>query len=168
MFLLGMTISHQLLSQKIDESDTHAMMQANFLFQFANNSNWPSNMKTGSFKIYIVGNHSVYEHLQLKYGQQYIGKQPIEIFEYSTGASLENVHVVFIDKNKKAEWNTFQKSLKSKSTLIVSNWEGALASGSHINFKNVNGSVRYEMDETAINEHQIQAGLKIIQWKVNQ
>jgi hypothetical protein len=72
------------------------------------------------------------------------------------------------DKNKKAEWNTFQKSLKSKSTLIVSNWEGALASGSHINFKNVNGSVRYEMDETAINEHQIQAGLKIIQWKVNQ
>jgi hypothetical protein len=168
MFLMGMIISHELLSQKIDESDTHAMMQANFLFQFANNSNWPNSMKTGSFKIYVVGNHAVYEHLQLKYGQQYIGKQPIEIMEYSANSNLDNIHVVFIDKSKKADWNTFQKSFKNKSTLLVSNWEGGLTSGSHINFKNVNGSVRYEMDEAAITERQIQAGLKIIQWKVNQ
>jgi hypothetical protein len=76
--------------------------------------------------------------------------------------------LVFIDKTKKTEWGNYVKTLKNKSTLLVSNWEGALNNGAHINFKLINGSVRYEMNELAMNDDQIQAGLKIIQWKVNQ
>ncbi len=168
MFLLGIFLSTFLIAQKIDESDTHAMMEANFLFQFANNSNWPTSMKNGSFKICVVGNHAVYEHLQLKYGHQTVGKQPIEIIEANMQSKFDNVHLVFIDKSKKPEWNTYVKTLKNKSTLLVSNWDGALNNGAHINFKLINGSVRYEMNELAMNDDQIQAGLKIIQWKVNQ
>jgi hypothetical protein len=115
-----------------------------------------------------VGNHAVYEHLQLKYGHQTVGKQPIEIIEANMQSKFDNVHLVFIDKSKKPEWNTYVKTLKNKSTLLVSNWDGALNNGAHINFKLINGSVRYEMNELAMNDDQIQAGLKIIQWKVNQ
>ena len=168
MFLLGTFLSTLVFSQKIDESDTHAMMEANFLFQFANNSNWPSTMKNGSFKICVIGSHAVYEHLQLKYGHQTVGKQPIEIIEANAQTKLDNAHLVFIDKSKKADWNNYMKALKNKSTLLVSNWDGALNSGAHINFKLLNGSVRYEMNEVAMNDDQIQAGLKIIQWKINQ
>jgi hypothetical protein len=168
MILLGTFLSTLIFAQKIDESDTHAMMEANFLFQFANNSNWPSNMKNGSFKICIIGNHAVYEHLQLKYGHQSIGKQPIEIIEANAQTKLDQAQLVFIDKSKKSDWSLYTKALKNKSTLLVSNWEGALNSGAHINFKLINGSVRYEMNEVAMNDDQIQAGVKIIQWKVNQ
>jgi hypothetical protein len=79
-----------------------------------------------------------------------------------------NTHLVFVDKTKKSDWNQIQKLLKEKSTLMVSNWEGALSSGAHINFKSVNGSVRYELNEVAMNEDQIQPGIKIMQWRVNQ
>jgi hypothetical protein len=58
------------------------------------------------------------------------------------------------------------KDLKSKSTLLVTNWEGALSTGAHINFKTLDGSLRYEMSETSISDKKITPGVKIIQWKV--
>lgn len=169
LVLLGMFISFGLLAQKIDESDTRAMMEANFLYQFANNNQWPSSMKKGSFKIVIIGNEAVYTHFVSKYKNQTIGLQPIEVMQSNNAQSIPaNTHLVFVDKTKKNDWGQIQKMLKEKSTLMVSNWEGALANGAHINFKSVNGSVRYELNEVAMNEDQIQPGIKIMQWRVNQ
>ena len=169
LVLLGMFISFGLLAQKIDESDTRAMMEANFLYQFANNNQWPSSMKKGSFKIVIIGNEAVYTHFVSKYKNQTIGLQPIEVMQSNNAQSIPaNTHLVFVDKTKKNDWGQIQKMLKEKSTLMVSNWEGALATGAHINFKSVNGSVRYELNEVAMNEDQIQPGIKIMQWRVNQ
>jgi hypothetical protein len=169
LVLLGMFISFGLLAQKIDESDTRSMMEANFLYQFANNNQWPSSMKKGSFKIVIMGNEAVYQHFVAKYKNQTIGLQPIEVMQSQSTQQLPGqVHLVFVDKTKKAEWNQLQKLLKDKSTLMVSNWDGALSTGAHINFKSVNGSVRYELNEVAMNEDQIQPGIKIMQWRVNQ
>jgi hypothetical protein len=169
LVLLGMFISFGLLAQKMDESDTRSMMEANFLYQFANNNQWPSSMKKGNFKIVIVGNEAVYNHFVSKYKNQTIGLQPIEVVQTSNAQSIPvNTHLVFVDKTKKSDWNQIQKLLKEKSTLMVSNWEGALSSGAHINFKSVNGSIRYELNEVAMNEDQIQPGIKIMQWRVYQ
>ncbi|MFN9801149.1 MAG: hypothetical protein ACK54P_14120, partial [Bacteroidota bacterium] len=39
------------LGQKVDESDPRAMIQANFLYQFAANCNWPAEVRKGKFTI---------------------------------------------------------------------------------------------------------------------
>lgn len=156
-------------AQTIDESDTKALMEANYLFQFANHNQWPSNMKKGGFKIYILGNQNVYDFFLNKYGTQTIGLQPIEVsWADNINQIVGNPHLVFIDKSKKTDCAQAQKKFKNKSTLIVTDFDGALKAGAHINFKQINGSVRYEINEIAMNDENIQPGVKILQWKIKE
>jgi hypothetical protein len=154
-------------SQRIEESDTRAMIQANFLYQFAANNNWPSESRKGKFMIGVIGQPSVFDHMSEKYGAKPLGNQVIEIMELIEMPSNASYHIIFIDKSRKTELARAIKDLKGKPTLIVTNWDGALASGSHINFKTVDGNFRYELNQTAMEERKITPGLKILQWKVD-
>jgi hypothetical protein len=153
-------------AQRIEESDTRAMMQANFLYQFAANCNWPQEVRKGKFVIGIIGNPAVFEHIMSKYGNKPIGSQTIEVLQANEIASSAQYHIVFIDKSRKAELSKVTKESK-KNILIVTNWEGALNFGSHINFKTIDGNIRYEMNPPAMEEKKITPGVKILQWKVD-
>jgi hypothetical protein len=58
------------------------------------------------------------------------------------------------------------KDFKGKNTLIVTNWEGALAQGAHINFLSIDGSIRFQMNKTGMLESAITPGVKIVQWAI--
>jgi len=158
--------SHYLFAQQIDEGDSRAMIQANFIYQFAVNSNWPVEMKKGKFLIVVYGNDAVYKHVVEKYGMKPVGAQTIEVVAWTDYKPGVNSHIVFIDKSKKADLAKIMKEVKGKSTLVVTNWEGALGSGAAINFKTVDNSIRYELSEAALSEKKITPGNKILQWKV--
>lgn len=164
--LLSTFATSEMRAQRIEESDTRAMMQANFLYQFAANCNWPAEARKGKFVIAVVGNPAVYEHLSEKYGNKPIGSQVIEIQQISELAANSNYAIVFIDKTKKTE---LAKALKDnkKNMLVVTNWEGAISSGSMINFKTIDGNIRYEMSASNMEDRKITPGVKIIQWKVD-
>ena len=164
LLLLVSKISY---AQKLDESDTRAMVQASFQFQFATNCNWPKEATTGKFYIGVLGNPSIYQSAKERYGAKPVGSQTLEIVSLTEIPTTQFFHVVFIDKSHKGDISKAIKELKAKNTLIVTNWEGALASGSHINFKSVDGSIRYEMNVAIIEDRKIIPGVKIIQWKVD-
>ena len=142
------------------------MIQANFIYQFAVNSNWPIEMKKGRFLIVVYGNDAVYKHVKEKYAMKPIGAQTIEVqswTEYKPGAGS---HIFFVDKSKKVDLARIIKEVKGKNTLVVTNWEGALVNGAAINFKTIDNSIRYELSEAALAEKKITPGNKILQWKV--
>lgn len=165
VLLLGASIHGQ--AQKLDESDTRALINANFLYQFANNCNWPPEAKKGKFYIGVLGNTDVFEATKEKFGSKPVGAQIIEVAALTSVPTTQFFQILFIDKSKKNELAKAIKDLKNKNTLIVTNWEGALEQGAMINFKAVNGSIRYEMNTVAIEEKKITPGVKIIQWKVD-
>jgi hypothetical protein len=166
LLLLLLAWSHWISAQQIDEGDSRAMIQANFIYQFAVNSNWPIEMKKGKFLIVVYGNDAVYKHVLEKYGMKPVGAQTIEVQSWSDYKSGVGSQIVFLDKSKKADFARIMKEVKGKSTLIVTNWEGALGSGAAINFKTVDNSIRYELSEAALLEKKITPGNKILQWKV--
>jgi hypothetical protein len=153
--------------QRIEESDPRAMIQANFLYQFAANCNWPAEVRKGKFTIGVLGHPGVFDHLSEKYGTKPIGTQSIEVVELIDISPSAMFHVLFIDKSRKSDLTRAVKETKGKPTLLVTNWEGALQSGAHINFKNVGGNIRYEMNTSSIDEKKIAPGVKILQWKVD-
>jgi hypothetical protein len=67
---------------------------------------------------------------------------------------------------KKNDLAKYVRDLKDKSTLIVTNWEGSIAQGAHINFKNMEGSIRFEINKEAMENKKITPGVKILQWAV--
>jgi len=166
VFLFVMCVSFISRSQQIDEGDTRAMIQANFLYQFAVNSNWPAEVKKGNFNIVIVGNENVFKHVQEKYALKPVGAQTIKVMSWTEYKPGTFAQIVFVDKSKKTEIAKILKDVKGKNTLVVTNWEGALQTGSAVNFKTVDNSVRYELNENAWTEKKIVPGNKILQWRV--
>jgi hypothetical protein len=154
------------MGQQLEEGDARAMIQANFIYQFAINSNWPIEVKKGKFQIVVVGNENVFKHMAEKYGTKPIGAQAIEVVNASAWNAGQFAQIIFVDKSKKSELQKIIKEGKSKSMLVVTNWEGALTAGACINFKNVENSIRYEMNELSMSERKITPGNKLLQWKV--
>jgi hypothetical protein len=167
LFGLQLTVASLVsYSQSIPEDNTVAMIRANYLYQFANNNNWPVETKHGKFFVGILGNTDVFELMSSKYGTKPIGSQTLDVLALTDLPQSAFLHILFIDKSRKAELPKFVKELKDKSTLIVTNWDGAIAQGAHINFKNIDGSIRFELNKEAMEGKKITPGIKILQWAV--
>lgn len=152
--------------QGLPDDDTVAMIRANYLYQFSSNNNWPTETKKGKFYVGIYGNPSVYSIMAEKYGAKPIGSQTLDVISLATLSATQPLHVLYVDKSKKSDLAKAIKEYSGKSTLIVTNWEGALAQGAQINFKNVDGAVRYEMSKQSMEDRKITAGIKILQWAI--
>lgn len=154
-------------AQQLDPANTRIMIQANFIYQFALNNNWPPSTRQGRFVIGVFGNPELFTQLKEKYGAKPIGSQVLEIVQVNDPGTAGFMHILVIDKSKKADLPRINKEIKDKNTLLVTNWEGALSSGAQINFKTVEGNLRYELSSAAMESHKITPGQKIIQWKVD-
>ncbi|MFM9004993.1 MAG: YfiR family protein [Flavobacteriales bacterium] len=154
------------LAQTIPDDNTVAIILANYLYQFANYNDWPSERKKGPFTVAVVGNTDVYDIMSAKYAAKPIGSQLLTILGTNEAATAAQVHVLFIDRSKKSEIAKYVRDYKGKNTLIVTNWEGALAQGAHINFRSIDGSIRFELSKTAMQEAAITPGVKILQWAI--
>jgi hypothetical protein len=153
-------------AQSIPEDNTVAIIRANYLYQFANNNDWPAEQKRGPFVVGVVGNSDVFNIMAAKYASKPIGSQLLAVVMGNEVSTSQHVHVLFIDRSRKAEFARYAKEFKGKNTLIVTNWEGALAQGAHINFLSIDGSIRFEMNKAAMLESAITPGVKIIQWAI--
>ena len=162
-FLLS---SSAMLGQTIPADNTVAIIRANYLYKFANNSDWPSENKKGPFVVGIIGNTDVFDIMVAKYASKPIGSQLLTVIGANEVATAPHVHVLFVDRSKKAELAKYTRDLRGVSTLIVTNWEGALAQGAHINFLSIDGSIRFEMNKTGMLESSITPGVKILQWAI--
>ncbi len=161
-----MAMPRMVIAQTIPDDNTVAMIRANYLYQFANNNDWPAEWKKGRFVVGVVGNPDVLEIMASKYATKPIGSQSMNVIGVNELQTTPQVHVVFIDRSKKSEIAKYVREYKGKSTLIVANWEGALAQGAHINFLSIEGSIRFELNKTAMTEALITPGVKILQWAI--
>ena len=75
------------------------MIQANYIYQFAVNSNWPVEMKKGKFLIVVYGNDAVYKHVLEKYAMKPVGAQTIEVQSWADYKPGLTSHIVFVDNS---------------------------------------------------------------------
>lgn len=153
-------------AQTIPEDNTVAIIRSNYLYQFANNNDWPSERKKGPFVVGVIGNSDVYDIMAAKYASKPIGSQLLSVIGANEVQTSPHVHVLFVDRSKKMDFTKYVKEFKEKNTLIVTNWEGALSQGAHINFVSIDGSIRFELNRAAMLESAIKPGVKILQWAI--
>jgi hypothetical protein len=166
LFVMLFVSSANFVAQTIPDDNTVAIIRANYLYQFANNSDWPAEHKKGPFVVGVVGNGDVFDIMAAKYASKPIGSQLLTIIKGGEVNTSQHVHVLFVDRSKKTEIARYVKDFKGKNTLIVTNWEGALSQGAHINFLSIDGSIRFEMNKAGMLESAITPGVKIVQWAI--
>jgi len=142
---------------ELDNTDIQATVKASYLFNFAKYSDWPEDWKSGVFVIGVAGNPGVLKELREKYSNKPIGSQILEIREIK-GPELagEKIHVLFVGKDFR-DYASLVKSCRKIPVLIVAESDGALDAGSLVNFKAVDGVLKFEVNDTRAR----QAGIKI-------
>jgi ribosomal protein L31 len=119
--------------------------------------NWPPASTSGEFVIGVVGESKVHETLTKWYGAKSKGSQKIVIKEFANADAITDCHVLYIGKNKSGNLEGVLAKFAGKPTLIITDKTGLAKKGSGINFKTVNGKLKFEINQAAISN----ANLKI-------
>lgn len=133
-------------------------VKAAFLYKFASYVEWPPGMHTRSpLVIGVVGADEVARELaQLASARPYEGR-PLLVRRIGEGEPPGDLHMLFIGRNLVRPLDPLLRRAQQDSVLTVTEGEDAHARGSVINFKLVEGRVRFDVSLIAAE----QAGLRL-------
>ncbi|MDE0979445.1 MAG: YfiR family protein [Flavobacteriales bacterium] len=154
---------------KLDNTDTQAIMKANFLFHFSASNEWPAETKAGPFRMAVVGNERLFDELIDKYAMKSIGAQPLEIVSFDTDSDMQAAgffHLIYSESSG-TELEKLALQWKSHPVLLVTDTESALERGSLINFVAVDRRLRYEINAKEASKKGVLIGSRILSWAVN-
>lgn len=145
------------------DKDTSAIVQASYIYNIAKLVEWKDgSMKSGNFKIGVIGSTNLYQELIKKYASKSIGKQPIEILKLPRTAEVEVCHILFVGKADLEIIPALNKRVKGKPTLVITEYEGALEDGSVVNFVRVNNTLKYEISLANAAQHKLEVGTTLV------
>lgn len=140
-----------------DNVDTNAKIKAVFLYNFTRYFEWPTEKRTGTFYIQVIGsNASLVKELSDLASKKLVGNQKIELINTPSFDGNTKVHMLFLLPEASKSLADASAKMKGKGTLIISEKEGAAKSGSAINFVVIDNKQKFEYSKNSA----IKAGLK--------
>jgi hypothetical protein len=103
-------------------------------------------MKTGNFTIEVLGHKSVFDELTKLTAGKSVGNQPIIIKNLSSPDQVGKSHILFVGHWQSRFLGDIIAKINMNNTLVISEAEGMLASGSAINFVIRDNSIKFEID----------------------
>lgn len=160
VFLASFVTSGETEIEKVNfnDTDTPAMVKASYIYNFAKMIDWPSSDKKGNFIIGAIGDASMYQELVNKCNGKSIGSQPIEIRKISNTLNFTTCHVLYVDQDFSDLIGEINKKIQNTSTLLVTYQKGALFKGAAINLVNVDSIIRFEMNVSNAEDHNLFVG----------
>lgn len=138
-----------------------AKAQAMFIYNFSRLIEWPASYKTGSFVIGILGTGDIISELEAYTGGKRVGSQPIVVKQYREPAEVDKCHILFVSFSKTKELGQMVNLLRSKSTLIITEKNGAVEEGSAINFLLVGDRLKFEISQGNATKYGIKYSSKL-------
>ncbi|MEM7108283.1 MAG: YfiR family protein [Bacteroidota bacterium] len=138
--------------------DTNAKVKAIFLYNFSKHVEWPENMSNGRFKIGIYGKYPTLQaELEKMSKIKRRGERSFEIIRFDRVDKIVPTHILFIVKNHGNDLGRISRQLKNSSTLLVTEEEGYIKKGAHINLYYENNKQKMELNPSTIDDR----GLKV-------
>ena len=137
--------------------EIHSML----LYNFIKYIEWPASDKTGDFVIGVIGDENVYNALNKWYGTKTKGTQKIIIKKFDGALDVTKCHVVYIASKKSNEFDLVKNIASGQHILIVTDKPGLGKKGSNINFKMVNGKLKFELNKSSIEKSQLKVSSQL-------
>ena len=134
---------------KAQERPVHEVYSM-MVFNFVKYVQWPTNDNAKEFVIGVVGNNDMYNTLNSWYGGKPKGNKVYVIKKFNNASEVTDCQVVFIDRSKSGEFDAINNKVKDKGTLVVTDRNGLGSKGSCINFKTIDGKLKFELNQHAI------------------
>ena len=150
------------------EKDTTAMLQASYIYNIAKLVEWKDpSAKNGSFVIGVLGSTNLYQELLRKYSSRSVGKQPIEVLKLPRSTEIPPCHILFVSASEVALMHGVIKALEDRSTLLITEYPGALEDGAVVNFVRSQNTLKYEISLANARKHKQEVGLTLKQMAEN-
>ena len=122
-----------------------------FIFNFTRYIEWP--IKTlEDFTIGVIGNSPITEKLRNDVADKKVNNRKIKVKEFSSSKGIEECHIVFISAANMSQLSASASKAIKSSILVITESDGALEYGSHINFM-VNGDdIVFSLNKNAMNK----------------
>lgn len=130
-----------------------------FFYSFTKYIEWPDEKKKGDFIIGVIGNSEITPLLEEMAQIKKVGDRSIKVVQLNKVNQGEFYHILFVPADQNQNFSGIKNALNSQPCLLVTETEGMARNGSMINFKDVNGKLRFEVNTKKLES----SGLKMSQ-----
>lgn len=130
------------------QNPTQEAVKAAYLFKLKNYVEWPTRLSSpsnGRAVIGVIGADEVFDALRHMPAMRDPASSGVTVRKVSAGESLEGLHILFVGESAWRRASSLVAEARRHSILIVSESEGAVFTGSIVNFRLVDERVRLEI-----------------------
>jgi hypothetical protein len=130
-----------------------------FFYSFTKYIEWPEDKKKGDFVIAVMGNSEIIPLLEEMAEIKKVGDRDIKIVQLANVKSSDFYHILFIPSEQNSRFPEIKNTLNNQACLLVTESSGMARNGAMINFKDVDGKLRFEVNTKTLED----SGLKMSQ-----
>jgi hypothetical protein len=135
--------------------------EALFIYNFSRLIEWPANYKSGPFVIGVLGSSPIINQLKNYTSGKQVGSQPITIKTFNSPVEISTCHILFVPFSETKHMANIVSQVSGKSTLLITEKNGAAQEGAGINFVVVGDKLKFEVNESNISKYGIKMSSKL-------
>ena len=141
-----MLVATAVTAQDRPTHEIHAAM----LFNFIKYVQWPNEGEGGEFVVGVIGDDNVFNTLNQWYNGKAKGSKKYVIKKLSSPEESSTCQVVYVGKSKSRDFDDIKNNIGGRSILTITDGNGLGQKGSCINFKIIDGKLKFELNQTTL------------------
>lgn len=158
LIIAGLLLFTVQANAQLDETDTGSIIKASYIYNFAKLVDWTESKSDPELKVCILGDSNLYKQLVKRYAGKKIGDQTVQVKLILEENDFNDIHILFVPRNKEDLLAAIAGKLEGKNTLLISENDGSLDKGAVINFITVNNNLKFEINEANAAAHKLIIG----------
>lgn len=126
------------------ETVPETSVKAAFVYKFLGYVEWPDE-SAGPLTIGVIGSDELAAELAAVTRERSVGSRPVAVRRVRPGDSLAGLQALFVASSERARQAALLRPVLERPVLTVTETEDGLSSGSIINFRHIDGHVRFEV-----------------------
>jgi hypothetical protein len=137
------------VNSNAQERPTHEIHAA-MVYNFIKYVQWPDEGESGEFVVGVIGDDNVFNTLQKWYDGKPKGSKKYVVKKLASAEEANSCQVVYLGKSKSRDFENIKASTTGKSILTVTDGNGLGQKGSCINFKVIDGKLKFELNQGTV------------------
>lgn len=130
-------------------------VKAMFIYNFTKYFDWSQLNEQDEFVIAVYGNSNVTNYLLEIAKRKVVNGKTIVIKVINSEQEALGVQMIFLPEHSSGNLHALSINQKFKSVLLITEESGSIRKGAHINLVNINGKMRFEMNESLLKHNGI-------------
>ena len=146
------------LAQEKPVHEIHSQMMYNFIKYVQ----WPNETEGGEFVVGVMGDDEVLNTLKQWYDGKPKGSKKYVIKKITSPGEAATCSVVYLGRSKSNQFEEIKNTISGKPVLTITNGNGLAQKGSCINFKVIDGKLKFEMNQGTLTNSNLKVSRQLV------